>query len=140
MRIVVRAASGRTDYSSLGRNRVPQLGQRAATDLRPQPGQRTGSGSSTRAHLRAGAVLGGGVGEAGSGEDRGGAAGSGDDGRDAVGRDEAGSGGDGAGAGPASDRTTRAAGESPIGSPHSRHRSAPSSTSALHDGHLMARS
>jgi hypothetical protein len=34
-------------------------------------------------------------------------------------------------------RASRAAGESPIGSPHSKHRSAPSSTPAPHEGHFI---
>jgi hypothetical protein len=37
-----------TDYSSSSRSRVPQLGQRGRREGTPQPGQRMGSGSSTR--------------------------------------------------------------------------------------------
>jgi hypothetical protein len=43
------------------------------------------------------------------------------------------------GRGTLSARTARAAGESPIGSPHSKHKSAPSSTAAPQLGHFMQR-
>jgi hypothetical protein len=123
------------DYISR-RTGVAQLGQRSRRVGRPQPGQRIASGSSAstrrvRTGLTGGGVTGGGVTGGGVGAGGGGlrtTAGMGNPSTFGGGRVMA-----------SSRRTARATTESPIGSPHWRHRSAPFSTSAPQLGHFIQR-